>query len=141
MTWNIWIILAFIFAASELFIPTGFVLLFLGFASLITGIVVACGWGEPEWIQWIAFLFSLLGSMIVLRQPLRRSFGLDQNSQYNEFLGQDVSITTNIKAGEIGKGELQGAQWKVKNIGVQDITAGEHCKVIRVSGLTLEVSK
>ena len=140
MDWGYWIIAGLILSVGELFIPTGFVLLFLGFASFVTGVIVACGFGQPEWTQLVVFLVALFGSMLTLRQPMRKALGLDHSSKYSEFIGQDIVISSELMPGQVGQGELRGAQWKVKNIGAVAIAAGARCKIINVDGLTVEVS-
>jgi len=141
MTWLSWIVIAFIFMGSELFVPTGFVLLIVGLAFFVTGLAVAAGLSEPTWLPWAVCLGSLLAFMSLLRKPLIRFFGFDSSSTYNELVGTEIVIGAEIPAGKVGHGELRGTRWNVRNVGTTTISSGERLKVLRMDELTVEVSK
>jgi membrane protein implicated in regulation of membrane protease activity len=54
-------------------------------------------------------------------------------------VGETARATENIAVNEIGKAELRGASWNVRNIGDKPLVPGARCVVERVDGLTLHV--
>ena len=141
MSWWVWLIIGFSLIFIEMFTPVGLALLIIGLSFVITGIASAIGLNDPPWIEWLICFITSVVLFVTVRKPLMRFFGLDSPSNYKEFEGREILITSEIEPQGIGQGEMQGSSWKVRNTGTQKILPGERLKIKIISGLTVEVEK
>lgn len=141
MAWWIWLIIGFSLIFFEMFLPSGFALLIIGASFVITGTAVAFGLDNPVWLEWLICLVSFIVLFFSARKPLLSAFGLDAPSQYDELSGQRVKALSRVAPGDFGQGEMQGTQWKIKNVGSESIQAGDSVSVVKIDGLTVEVKK
>lgn len=141
MIWWLWLVIGFVLVALEMFVPAGFALLIIGLSFVITGVTTSLGLNDPEWVEWCICFISFVVLFSTIRKPLMRIFGLDAPSNYKEIEGQDVKIISTIAPGTSGQGEMQGSQWKVRNIGEVQLNPGDIVRAIKVDGLTVEVKK
>ena len=142
MNWQLWSIIGFALLCAELFIPTGFFLVLIGLAALMTSAIVAAGISEPEWIQWLVFCgcgaAMLLLGKFVFSDLLSRKPRPDSR---DELVGAEVTIVTTIAAGENGTGEFRGTNWQVRNESSSALHQGKRARVTRVEGLTLIIGQ
>lgn len=141
MAWWLWLVIGFGLIAFEMFLPAGFALLIFGISFIVTGTFAALGFEHPVWAEWAVCFVCFIVLFFSARRPLLRIFGLDSPSNYKEMEGQDIKVITQIAPGASGQGEMQGTQWKVRNIGSDPIEPGTVLKVVRIDGLTVEVKK
>jgi membrane protein implicated in regulation of membrane protease activity len=141
MAWWLWLVIGFCLIAFEMFLPAGFALLIVGLSFVITGITTAIGLDDPAWLEWLICFVSFVVLFFSVRRPLMGMFGLNAPSNYKEIEGQEIKIISSVAPGATGQGEMQGTQWKVRNVGPEAIHSGEILKVIRIDGLTVEVKK
>jgi inner membrane protein len=141
MEWWLWAILGIALLGGEMLTPGGFFLLFFGFSGIIVAVLVGIGIGGPVWMQWL--LFSLFS--IVLLIGLRKKFLQWASSKVpptvDSLEGQTALSKSEIAPGQIGQVELRGAVWSGRNVGLRAINDGVRVKVLKVSGLTLEVKR
>lgn len=140
MPWEVWLILGFIFLALELFFPTGFYLFIFGIGAILTGAVTWVGLVTDTSYQLVSCAVLTLICLFALRKPLMGFQVPAGGGTYQELIGDEVIITSEIGVQGLGKGELRGSSWSIKNVGPSSIAAGERCKVVRVEGITLSVT-
>lgn len=141
MIWWLWISLALVMIIAEMFLPTGFVLVIIGLAFLGTGILVGLGVTSPIWLQYAICVALLIILLFFFRKKIVQLLGGEPAQGYSDFHNEEVVISSSIAPGQIGQGELRGAQWSVRNTGATALSPGDRCKVLRVNGLVVETSK
>lgn len=140
MEWWIWEILGVLLLALELLTPGAFFLFFFGIGGIFTGVLVSMGVTDASDIQALLFLIiSVLLLLIVRPRIVAKSLTKNPTVDHNSLVGESVLIADNIKTGQMGRGELRGASWSVKNVGDKDLVVGENVLVVKMNGLTLEV--
>jgi membrane protein implicated in regulation of membrane protease activity len=138
MTWWGWMLLGLLLLAGELFTPGGFWLMFFGLAALVVGLLDLVGIVLPLWAQWLLFAGLSIGAALVFRKPLlRRLEAKTPKSRTDDLSGEIATPSATIAPGAVGKAELRGTVWNVRNGAARPIEAGERCRVVRVDGLQL----
>ncbi len=141
MTWWAWLVLGMLLLGGEMAMPGGFYLLFFGVGALLVGLVGLAGLDLAGWVQWL--LFSVL-SVISLALIRPRIVGrLRQGGPgIDDTLVGEIAVTSEpIAPGGVGRGELRGSTFTLRNGDAESLHVGERCRVMRVEGLTLEVQK
>lgn len=142
MTWWGWMILGTVLFGAELFaIEAQFYLVFLGLSALLVGLGSMLGISAPEWVQWLAFAFLSLVSMLTFRKSLYEKIRGNVAGFKEGIAGESVSVTETLAPGDSGSADFRGSNWVVLNVGEQSIDAGSSVKVIKTEGVTLHVSK
>lgn len=139
MAWWIWASLGLVFLVLEIFIPSGFFLLFFGVAALLTAAFSAVLSGYPE-MHWIFFCVASVFSIFFFRKLCLQKMGKSP-VVIDTLIGQFVTVTSDCAPGAQSKGELRGSSWSVFNAGTEPLTAGQRVRVEKVDGLTLHVTK
>jgi membrane protein implicated in regulation of membrane protease activity len=138
MDWWIWIVLGFALLLLELATPGGFYFIFFGSSALLVGILTLVGLTDTPWMEWILFSAFAAGSTAIFRRPLLQKFGAPiPTGEVDTLIGEVATVLEPIQSGAIGKAELRGTSWSVRNTGTQDLSRGQRCRVERVDGLTL----
>jgi inner membrane protein len=139
MTWWYWLVLGLLLLGAEMLAAGGFYLLFLGLAAIVVGAVTGFGFMEPTWIQWLSFSILSIVFVVVLRpQLIRRSKTQVHTSEnVDTLVGETAILLQDLSPGTVGKAELRGAVWSVRNSGQTPLTKGQRSRVVRVDGLTL----
>ena len=142
MLWWHWLILGLILIGMEIITLGGlgnFYFLFFGMAAMMVSLLVWLGLDEPVYLQW--FLFAVFGivSFFALRKPLqaKASFGKQHEIPVDSMVGEYATLVEDVEAQRLGRGELRGSTWSVRNAGTSTLVKGTAAKVIRVEGLTL----
>lgn len=124
----------------ELFIPSGFIILILGAAAVVVGILSELGL-LTTWVPQAAlFCVVALGTWIALGQRLQALLGT-KSPQQGQVEGAVVKVTEPIAPGATGSGELWGAAWRIHNIGTEELPVGSEAVVIGSAGITLQVKR
>lgn len=140
-TWRwIWLVMAGVFAVSEMASPATF--FFLPFA---VGALVACGLcflGLAVPIAWVIFLIvSVLAFVGFWR--LGRKF--DQSDVEQEgvgatrWVGQEARVVEEIKEGGIGSVRLEREEWRAESLTGALIRKGSTVMITRIAGTRLVV--
>ena len=141
MAWWVWVLAGLVLLAVELLTPGGFVVIFFGAAALTVGALSALGMPEVGWLQATLFAVLSVGSLVLFRQRL-----LDRVARHaverpvDSLVGAEAIALDTVPAGAVGRGELRGTSWTIRNAGSAALAPGQRCRVDRVDGLTLWVS-
>ncbi len=142
-----WILLGALLLGSELFVDSGFYLLFLGLAGLLMGAAGLAGIEGEIWEEWLAFaivsvvLVASLRSRIYGRLTEARGTAPALIGEVGT-AGEDIACGEageDIACGETGRAELRGSQWTARNVGDGAIARGARMRVEEIEGLLLLV--
>lgn len=135
-----WIIAGLILLALELIMPGG-VLVWLGIAGVITGIVALLNLASFS-IQWVLFgILSIAGVIgwltIARRRKLDESDRPLLNARAQQVIGQTAQLTEAISEG-FGRAKLGDTTWRVAG---PDLPRGTSVRVIGAEGTVLKVER
>ena len=140
MAWWMWILFGFLLLVCELLTPGIFFLVFFGLGAITVGLLVMGNLLEPAWLQWSAFSALSLLSLLVFRKPLiRRVRTAGDVHDLDSPAGETAIAIDEIPPGSVGRAELRGTIWQVKNVGEAPLSARQRARVERVEGLVLWV--
>ena len=139
MEWWIWIVLGLALLVGELITPGGFYILFFGIGAVIVGVLAALGLAGPVWAQVILFCLVSVVTLWLFRERLLKATEGPAPSNVDTLVGETAIIMEEIPSNGIGKAEMRGTSWNVRNIGEKQLTRGDRCRVERIEGLTLFV--
>ena len=133
-----WIVAGLILLALELIVPGG-VLVWLGIAGVITGIVALLNLA-PFSIQWVLFgALSIAGVVLWLTFARRRkAYESDRpmlNKRAEQLIGQQAQLTEAISGG-FGRARLGDSTWRVSG---PDLPKGTSVRVTGAEGTVLKV--
>jgi membrane protein implicated in regulation of membrane protease activity len=139
MEWWLWLSVGLFLLGLEMFTPTGMYLLIIGLSFMVVGGLTSIGIVESLQSQTIFAAIITLFFIFTIRKPFHALLkGMTQKTGSN-ITSQTVTITENIAPGALGKGELSGSSWSVKNETSVILEAGSRHNVASVNGLTLVV--
>src|SRR5262249_1941487 len=129
MTWWIWILLGIGLLAAEILTPGGFFVVFFGVAALLVGALGSTGLVASTVVQWLLFSVLSIVSLLLFRRPLLERFNIRGTllPEIDSLQGEVAIAVEDLAPGTIGKAELRGTQWTVKNVGEQALSAGQRC--------------
>jgi inner membrane protein len=139
MIWWYWMVLGLALLGAEMTTPGGFYILFFGLSALLVGTLAGLEVIRADWVQWLLFSMIAVGSLLVFRGPLLSKLNDERKGQpdIDSMIGE-VAIPLEVLAiGAMGKAELRGTTWTVKNVGTTTFNKGQRGKVTKVDGLTL----
>jgi len=138
MIWWMWLLAGFVLLLIELLTPGGFYFLFFGVGAIFVGLLAALGLAGPVWLQWLFFSVTSVLALVFFREPLREKIrSSSPTGDVDSLIGETAVALVGIDVDEIGKAELRGTSWNVRNVGTNAVVAGQRCKVERVDGLML----
>ena len=137
-----WILIGFLLLVCELLTPGVFFLVFFGLGAITVGLLVMASLLEPAWLQWSAFSALSLVSLLLFRKLLiRRVRTTREADDLDSPAGETAIAIDEIPPGSVGRAELRGTIWQVKNVGDAPLSARERASVERVEGLVLWVRR
>ena len=140
--WWGWFTFGFILLLLELSSPGGFYFLFFGVGAISVGILAWLTILNEAWVQLTVFSIVSIMASLLFRKRLLSRFGPKQGDiVVDSMVGEAAMVLDNIEAGRFGKVELRGTAWNARNNSVRMLARGERCKVERVDGLSLWVTK
>ena len=140
MTWWAWMIVGAVLLGAELFaVDAQFYLVFLGVSAAVVGLATLFGLQLPEWGQWIAFAIVSLIFFVTFRKALYDKIRGGGEGYEQRYVGEVVTVDSDIAAGGRGRAQYRGSDWNVLNVGESPIASGSHARVVEVDGLTLKV--
>ncbi len=133
-----WILLGALLLGSELFVDSGFYLLFLGLAGLLIGAAGLAGIEGEIWEEWLAFAIV---SVVLVASLRSRIYGrlTEARGTAPALIGEVGTAGEDIACGETGRTELRGSQWTARNVGDGAIARGARMRVEEIEGLLLLV--
>jgi membrane protein implicated in regulation of membrane protease activity len=138
-TWWMWFLFGLLLMLAEFFTPGAFYQFFFGAGAVLVGLIGAFWPGMPLGLQLALFLVLSLGSLLVLRKPLKEKFGRGSEDHVDKIAGETAVAMEEIGVNDRGKAELRGTVWTARNVGAAAIAENQRCLVVRVDGLTLSV--
>lgn len=139
MAWWLWALLGLLLLVSEVLTPGGFFVLFFGLGAVAVGGLVAAGVAGPVWLQFLLFSVLSLASLALFRPRLMRLMRSGATGNVDSLVGEVAAVLDDLAPGAIGKAELRGSSWTVRNEGARVLQRGERARVERVDGLTLGI--
>lgn len=133
---SIWISLGLLFLALEL-LTVGFFFFFLGIGSLFTGLLLLLNVDLSVSSQITTAVLISLGSLLVLRNPMKKWFNSNKNGGYHDFEGTIIEVSTWNTTHQIGTAIFRGTQWQLRSN--SELSAGQQVKILEVDGITLVV--
>ena len=137
--WHWWV-LGFGLLLVEMFLPTGFALIWIGAGALLVGLlawlVPAMGWE----VQMVLFGVLSVASFFAWKKfkpPAPQNDEPTLNRRGYSYVGRNFTLTDPIING-VGKLSVDDSQWRISGA---DAPAGALVKVINVDGSTLKVER
>jgi membrane protein implicated in regulation of membrane protease activity len=138
MYWWLWLVLGLIFVGLEVLTPGGFYALFFGIGALAVGSLAGFGWSGPIWLQWLLFSAISLLSLLCFRPHLvRATRSKERPDPIDTLEGEIALLVDDLPPDAVGRAELRGTTWTVRNGDQRLLVRGQRCRVSRVDGLTL----
>lgn len=139
MAWWGWAVLGIACMVIEVHLTQDFTLFCVGVAAFIVTAVAAFAVDLPFWSHWL--LFSALSVVVLLtvRKPLLGRLRPDRgrDADFDYLLGEVATPSEDLAANGVGKAELRGSVWTVRNTEPTNLSKGQRCRVTRIEGLTL----
>jgi membrane protein implicated in regulation of membrane protease activity len=140
MAWWLWLLLGLALFGAEMATPGGFYALFFGVAALLVGALAGAQLIVSPAAQWLLFSLLSIASLLLFRRRLLAAFETPERRDAIDTLRGEVAVLGDeIAPGAIGRAELRGTSWTVRNMDDRPLRAGERCRVERTDGLTLLV--
>ena len=118
-----------------MFTPTGMYLLIIGLSLMIVGGLTSIGAIESLQLQCLLAAVTTMIFVLTIRRPLASILkGLTKQTA-SGITSQTVTIVEDIAVGSIGKGELSGSTWTVRNNSKASLIAGARHAVSKVDGI------
>jgi membrane protein implicated in regulation of membrane protease activity len=139
MSWWLWAFLGLFLLGSEMVTPGGFYMLFFGIGALLVGALVGLDVIQSAWMSWLLFSGFSIGSLLVLRPPLRKLMAIDRGgvSPVDTMGGETAIVLEDIPPDGRGKAECRGSTWNAHNLGDRPLAKGQRSLVDHVDGITL----
>jgi membrane protein implicated in regulation of membrane protease activity len=138
--WWHWLVLGLVLAVAEMATAGGFYIIFFGVGALVVGVMAGFGAAGPVWMQVLLFTVVSVGSLVLFRGRLLKSFQPEPQAPSVDALVGEIAIAAeDVAAGAVGRVELRGTAWSARNDAPASIVRGTRCRVVRVDGLTLHV--
>jgi membrane protein implicated in regulation of membrane protease activity len=139
MAWWGWAVLGIACMVIEVHLTQDFTLFCVGVAAFVVTAVAAFAVDLPFWSHWL--LFSALSVVVLLtvRKPLLGRLRPDRgrDADFDYLLGEVATPSEDLAANGVGKAELRGSVWTVRNTEPTNVSKGQRCRVTRIEGLTL----
>ena len=106
--------------------------------SIAVGSLAGFGWSGPIWLQWLLFSAISLLSLLCFRPHLvRATRSKERPDPIDTLEGETALLVDDLQPDAVGRAELRGTTWTVRNGDQRLLVRGQRCRVSRVDGLTL----
>jgi len=139
VAWWMWMLGGILLLLAEFLTPGAFYQFFFGLGAMAVGLLGALGLELSLPVQLGLFLALSIGSLALLRKPLRMRFAGGPEEPVDELVGETAVALEEIAAGAAGQVELRGSVWQARNVGDTPIGKSARCRVTAIHGLTLDV--
>lgn len=137
--WHWWV-LGFGLLIAEMLLPTGFVLIWIGAAALIVGLLAwlipALGW-QAELVLFGVLSIVSFFAWKKFRPAQPQSDQPALNRRGESYVGRNFTLDQAIVNG-VGKLRVDDSQWRITG---PDLAAGAQVRVTRADGSTLHVER
>lgn len=141
LPWWLWLLASLCLFIAEIVMPGAFFFVFFAVGAAIVALL-ALAWPDmPPTLGLTLFGILSVATLLLFRNRLKRSKLLQQPAAtaIDSLEGEIGAALEDLAPGARGKVELRGAPWTGTNVGPTSIDKGARCRVLRVSGLQLEV--
>jgi len=135
-----WFVFGLLLMLAESLTPGAFYQFFFGVGAIAVGLLGVAGLDLSLSVQIGLLLVLSLASLALLRKPLRMRFASGGDEEVDRIEGETAVAMEDIAVGAVGKAELRGTVWSAHNVGDAAIAKSQRCRVVRIEGLTLDVS-
>lgn len=137
----LWIIVGIALIAAELLFAS-FVVVFFGFAALLTGIAIWFGLPTGSGIPFVVFAVLAVGLLVFLRRRFQQMFrGASLSGDHDDdILGHEATVQTGFDTGSPNRGKVsyRGAGWDAR-CDAGPLAPGAFVRIVARQGLTLDV--
>jgi membrane protein implicated in regulation of membrane protease activity len=139
MAWWGWAILGIACMVIEVHLTQDFTLFCVGVAAFFVTAVAAFATGLPFWSHWLLFSALAVVVLLTVRKPLLGRLRPDRgrDADFDYLLGEVATPSEDLAGNGVGKAELRGSVWTVRNAEPTNLNKGQRCRVTRIEGLTL----
>ncbi len=138
--WWHWLLLGLVLVVAEMATAGGFYIVFFGIGAIVVGSLAGLGLAGPGWVQLLLFSVISVGSLVLFRGRLLKSFQPEpQAPTVDALVGEVATADDDIPAGSVGRVELRGTVWSARNETGVSVARGARCRVSRVDGLMLYI--
>lgn len=134
-----WFVAGFALLIVEMFLPTGFVLMWMGVSALLVGVIA---WIAPTSWQVEIVLFGVLSIVCFFaykklfpQKPVVEQPAL--NRRGHSYVGRTFTLSDPVING-IGTLRVDDSSWRIAG---PDMPAGSHVRVVQAEGATLRVER
>ncbi len=138
MAWWIWVLVALALLAAE-FASTTLHIGFFAIGALLVALLRALNVAMPVWAELLLFTVVSLLALLVFRPLLMSRLKLDRTPVVDTMVGEEAVAMQEIAPGELGKAEMRGTTWNVRNTATVALALGQRLVVERIEGLVLFV--
>ncbi len=139
VAWWIWTLGGILLLLAEFLTPGAFYQFFFGLGAIAVGVLGALGLELRLPLQLGLFLVLSIGSLALLRKPLRMRFAGGPEEPVDQLIGETAIALGEIAAGSAGQVEFRGSVWQACNVGDTPIGKSGRCRIVAIHGLTLDV--
>lgn len=135
-----WLALGFGLLVLEMFLPTGFVLIWIGAAALIVGALAWLAPGLGWQVEVVLFAIGSVASFFAWKRLRPVNLASDQptlNRRGHSYVGRTFTLSSAIENG-VGTLHVDDSQWRIAGV---DTPAGTQVRVIAAEGATLRVER
>ena len=139
MAWWGWAVLGIACMVIEVHLTQDFTLFCVGVAAFVVTAVAAFAVDLPFWSHWLLFSALSVAVLLTVRKPLLGRLRPDRgrDADFDYLLGEVATPSEDLAANGVGKAELRGSVWTVRNTEPTNVSKGQRCRVTRIEGLTL----
>jgi membrane protein implicated in regulation of membrane protease activity len=139
MEWWGWAILGIACMVIEVHLTQDFTLFCVGVAAFVVTAVAAFAVDLPFWSHWLLFSALAVVVLLTVRKPLLGRLRPDRgrDADFDYLLGEVATPSEDLAGNGVGKAELRGSVWTVRNAEPTNLNKGQRCRVTRIEGLTL----
>jgi membrane protein implicated in regulation of membrane protease activity len=139
MEWWGWAILGIACMVIEVHLTQDFTLFCVGVAAFVVTAVAAFAVDLPFWSHWLLFSALAVVVLLTVRKPLLGRLRPDRgrDADFDYLLGEVATPSEDLAGNGVGKAELRGSVWTVRNAEPTNLNKGQRCRVTRIDGLTL----
>ena len=139
MAWWGWAILGIACMVIEVHLTQDFTLFCVGIAAFVVTAVAAFAVDLPYWPHWLLFSAVSVVVLLTVRKPLLGRLRPDRgrDADFDYLLGEVATPSEDLAGNGVGKAELRGSVWTVRNAEPTNLSKGQRCRVTRIEGLTL----
>lgn len=135
-----WLLLGLALAGVELaVVDAAFYLVFLGFAALGTGVVMALVGPGALWAQCVLFAALAVLGLALFRRKLYSRLRGNLPTVAHGLVGTVFTVDEETAPGQQTRVAVSGSRWTALNVGSSPIVAGADAHVVKVEGMRLHI--